>query len=282
MKNGMVILNYNDSENTILLLEDIKKFKVLDAIIIVDNKSTDDSLKVLKKYETKHIKVVAAKENRGYAAGNNVGIRYLLKHYDIDNIIISNPDIIVREEDIIALVKDLERKDIALIAPNIKEPKGISRGWHLPTFLSELVANIPYFHYLEQKILGYDDNAYQTKLTEVEVVKGCFFIIRKEAFLKINLFDEHTFLYYEEAIIGKKLKELGLKTYVDNEVVVIHALSQSVDKSINRIQKLKIIKESQYYYEKYINQMDVFKLGLLRFMYYINLIEAYIMNLFRK
>ncbi len=282
MKNGIVILNYNDSENTMLMLDDIKNYKILSAIIVVDNHSTDDSFKKLKKYENSKIKIIEAPENKGYAAGNNFGIKYLIENFEIDNIIISNPDIIVQEKDIKMLVNDLKNEDISLIAPNIKEPIGISRGWKLPTFLSELVANIPYFRVYENKILAIDEEKYQEKLTQVEVVKGCFFIIKKEAFAAINFFDENTFLYYEEVIIGKHLKELGLKTYVDNEVVVIHALSQSVDKSIKKINKFKILKNSQMYYEKNINHLDIFKLILLRLFYYFYLIALYITNIFRK
>jgi GT2 family glycosyltransferase len=282
MKNGIIILNYNDWENTSLMLDDIKNYKVLDYIIVVDNNSTDDSFSKLKKYENSKIKLVKSYENKGYAAGNNVGIKYLIDNYEVDNIIISNPDIIVRESDIISLVKDLEKKDIALIAPVIKEPSGISRGLHLPTFTSELISNIPYFHFIEKKILSYKEDNYKEDLTEVEVVKGCFFIIKKDVFEAINFFDENTFLYYEEIIIGKKLKELGFKTYVDNRITIIHALSKSVDKSINRINKFKILKSSQYYYEKYINELDSFKLVLLKITYYINLFISNIINIFRK
>ncbi len=282
MKNGIVILNYNDFENTKLMLDEIKNFKVLDYIIVVDNKSKDDSLKKLKKYESKKIKIVETLENQGYAAGNNVGIRYLIDNYKVDNIIISNPDIIVREEDIKVLISDLEKKDIAVIAPVVKEPNEISRGWKLPTFFSELLSNVPYFHFLENKILSYKEEDYQKDLTQVEVVKGCFFIIKKEVFEIIDFFDEGTFLYYEEIIIGKKLKELGYKTFVDNRVSVIHALSKSVDKSINRINKFKILKKSQFYYEKYVNKWDVFKLILLRISYYVDLFLVSVINLFRR
>lgn len=282
MKNGIVILNYNDSENTSLILEDIKKYKVLDKIIIVDNKSTDDSLEKLKKFENEKIKIVESKENRGYAAGNNVGIKYLIENYDIENIIISNPDIIVREKDIKELIKDLENNDISVIAPRVREPNSISRGWKLPTFISELISNIPFIRKYEQSILNYKEEDYSTKLTKVDVVKGCFFIIKKEALEKINYFDENTFLYYEEIIMGKKLKELNLNTYVDNQVEVIHALSQSVDKSIKRIQKFKILKESQYYYEKYINKMNIFKIGVLRIFYYIYLLGLELEYLIRR
>lgn len=263
MKNGIVILNYNDSDNTSLILEDIRNYKILDKIVIVDNKSTDDSVKKLKHYENKKIKIIEAKENKGYAAGNNLGIEYLIKE-GIENIVISNPDIIVSEEAIKLLIRDLERKDIDCVAPRIKEPKGISRGWKLPIFYSELVSNIPFFRRFEQKMLSYKEEDYQSDLTSVDVVKGCFFIIKKEAIEDIHFFDENTFLYYEEIIMGHKLKKKSYRTMVDNRVEVVHALSQSVDKSVNRIRKFKLLKESQYYYEKYVNHMNPVKLAILR------------------
>lgn len=282
MKNAIIILNYNDVENTILMLKEIKKYKILDSIIIVDNKSTDDSLKKLKLYENEKIKVVETEENKGYAAGNNVGIKYVLENFKVDNFIISNPDIIVEENTIKKLVKDLENKHISVIAPVIQEPTCISKGWKLPTFFSELVSNIPIIRKYEMKLLSYKEEAYKSKLTQVEVVKGCFFIIKKEALESIGLFDEHTFLYYEEVIMGKKLKDLNLNTYVDNECTVIHALSQSVDKSVKKLHKFKYLKSSQYYYERVINKMNPFKIVILRIFYFIyyGLLQLYL--LFRR
>ncbi len=265
MKNGIVILNYNDSENTSLILEDIKNYKNLDTIVIVDNKSTDDSVKKLKKWEKNNkIKLVVAKENRGYAAGNNVGIKYLLENTSVENIIISNPDIIVLEKDIESLLKNLEKEKVSVIAPCIKEPLGISRGWKLPTFTSEVISNIPFVRRFEQNILSYKEEDYKKELTEVEVVKGCFFIIKRKVIEKIGLFDENTFLYYEEVILAKKLKEKGYRTFVDNHVEIVHALSKSIDKSAKRIQKFKYLKQSQFYYEKYINHLNLFKLSILK------------------
>lgn len=282
MKNGIVILNYNDSENTSLILEDIKNYKILDYIIIVDNKSTDDSVSKLKKFENKKIKIVEAKENRGYAAGNNVGIRYLIDNYEVDNIIISNPDIIVSEKNIKGLLEDLKKEEIAVIAPRVKEPLGISRGWKLPTFFSELVSNIPFFRAFEQTILKYKEEDYNQDLTKVDVVKGCFFIIKKEALEKIGLFDENTFLYYEEIIMAAKLKKQGLNTYVDNQEEIVHALSQCVDKNVKRIEKFKILKQSQHYYERYVNHMNIFKIYILRLFYYMYLFGLEIESLLRK
>ncbi len=282
MKNAIIILNYNDSENTKLLVQDIKNYKVLDYIVIVDNKSTDDSLEKLKVLESDKVKLVEALQNNGYAAGNNVGIKYAIEKLNVDNLIISNPDIIVREKDLITLLNDLENKEISVVAPVIKEPANISRGWKLPTFVSESISNIPFIRRFEFSFLSYPKEKYQSDLTNVDVVKGCFFIIKKEAIETIGLFDEHTFLYYEEIIMAKKLKDYGYKTYVDNRVTVIHALDQCISKNVNRIDKFKILKDSQYYYEKYVVQRNPFALIILRIFYYFYLFGLQIENIIRK
>ena len=67
-----------------------------------------------------------------------------------------------------------------------------------------------------------------------------------------------------------------MNTYVDNEVFITHNLSVSVDKSINSIRKYKILKDSQKYYEKNYNNLNIFGMILLRTTYYISLFISYI------
>ena len=275
MKTGIVILNYNDYESTKKMIDKIKNYKSLNHIVIVDNNSSDDSYDKLQKLKTDNIYVIKTNENKGYAYGNNYGIKYLTKNYKIDNIIISNPDIIVEEEVIKGLIKDLkENKDISIIAPLIKQNGEEANGWRIPTFKDELLSNINYVHRWARKKMFYPK--IDKKLQKVEVVSGCFFMIRKSDFEQIGYFDEGTFLYYEENIISYKLKELNKNVYVDNELSVIHNESVSVDKNINSIRKYKILKTSQKYYEKKYNNLNVFKMILLRFLYYISLGVAYV------
>ena len=128
----------------------------------------------------------------------------------------------------------------------------------------------------------YDKSKYKSKITEVEVVKGCFFIIKSNVIKDINYFDENTFLYYEENILGKKLKDKKYKSYILNEVEVIHNLSVSVDKSIKSLKKYKILKESQRYYEKNYNNTNIFGMLLLYLTYYISYFISLITSLFRR
>ena len=94
MKTAIIILNYNDLETTKNMLNLIKDYKILDLIVIVDNKSLDNSYQELKKFENSKIKVLETDKNLGYAYGNNYGLNYL-ENKNIDNVIISNPDVLV-------------------------------------------------------------------------------------------------------------------------------------------------------------------------------------------
>ena len=283
MKTGIIILNYNDYETTYDMLNRIKNFKEIDIIVVVDNMSLDNSYERLKKIENEKIKVISSNENKGYASGNNVGIKYLVNNYKVDNIIISNPDIVLKDSDIKILKDDLKNnKNIDIISPYIDERGKISKGWKLPRYIDELLCNMNFFHKIGENNLKYKDDYYKNDLTKVDVVSGCFFMIRKESFEKIGYFDENTFLYYEENIIGKKLKDNNMNTYVDKRVNIIHNLSISVNKSFNSIKKYKILKQSQKYYQKEYNKLNIFGMILLRFVYYISLIISYIVCFFRN
>lgn len=282
-KVGMVILNYNDYETTKNYLNEIKNYKNLNKIVVVDNNSTDNSYEKLKEFNNSKIDIIKTDSNKGYAYGNNFGIRHINSNSDLDYIIISNPDITVSDSTIGRLKKDLDdNEDIAVVAPAIKQLGETIRGWRLPNKKHEILSNINFYHRKIEKRLKYPDQKYNGNLTKVEVVSGCFFMIRNDIFKLIGYFDEGTFLYYEENILGQKLKRINRKSFIDNGVEVSHNLSVSVDKSFNTINKYKILKQSQKYYCKYYLKFNFFDNILLGLTYRISLVVAYIVRFFRN
>lgn len=279
MNLAIVILNYNDYETTSNMLNNIKNYKSIDLIVVVDNSSKDNSYNRLKKFENNKIKIIKTNENLGYANGNNYGLKYL-ENKDIDYVIISNPDVEVSESVIIKLKKDLEKDNVTLVSPIVIENNNISRGWKLPTFKEDLISNINYFHKYSKKMLSYPDDYYNNELVCVDVVHGCFFAIKYKELKKIGFFDSNTFLYYEENILGSKLKNKKLKSFIDTTINVKHNLSVSVDKSLNSLKKYKILKNSQLYYEKKYNNLNIIGVCLLRLFYYISYFIAYIKIVF--
>ena len=281
-KLGMVIINYNDYKTTSFLLDSIKDYKCLDLIVVVDNKSTDDSLKHLKKYENNKIKIIEAEENKGYAAGLNAGAKEVIKKLKNCNIIFSNSDVIInKEDDLEKLSKDIGKHSIAVVGPTIVENRSLNRGWMLPTIKDEIKFNLPLVSRKYRKEILYDDEHYNEDLSIVGVVSGCFFCVSGKVLEEVDYFDEATFLYYEEQILSKKLEEKDYQVAVDNNVVIIHNHSVTIDKNINKVNKYKELKKSQRYFVKEYLQATEKELKWLDFTNKLSLVILYIRCFFK-
>ena len=140
-KLGMVIVNYNDFNMTSRLLNNVKDYKCLSQIIVVDNNSTDDSFDKLKEFESNRITIIK-NSSRHFSSGLNVGAKCLIKKVGDCNIIFSNSDIIIKgEEDLKRLSSDID-KDIVVVGPTVDEHGVLNRGWHLPSTNKEILFKI--------------------------------------------------------------------------------------------------------------------------------------------
>ena len=282
-KIGFVIVNYNDAKTTIRLLNQLKEFKNIDKIIVVDNNSTDDSYTQLKKQEKGNISIIKTNENKGYASGMNTGAKYLIEKIGKCNIIFSNSDIIIKNAKDLNTLSSNINSEIAVASPVIEEHGTLNRGWKKTTAFTESLLNLPYIsRYFKKKKLYYKNEHYQKDKSYVDVVSGCFFMVDSEALEQVDYFDENTFLYYEELIFAKKLEKAGKKLIVDNRVKVIHDHSVTIDKNIKRINKYKILKASQRYYVKNYLKGNLLEMALLYITNKLSLIILYIRCLGRR
>ena len=278
----MVIVNYNDFNMTSRLLNNIKDYKCLKQIVVVDNNSTDDSFEKLKEFESNRITIIK-NSSRHFSSGLNAGAKYLIKKVGECNIIFSNSDIIIKgEEDLKRLSSDI-KQDIVVVGPTIVENKVLNRGWILPSTNMEILFNIPLLsRYFKKKFLKYDEDEYNKDITYVDVVSGCFFVVDSKFLVDNDYFDEKTFLYYEEQIFAKKVIDKNKKEVVDNNVVIIHDHSVSIDKSVKRVAKHKILKKSQRYYCKAYQKANLIQMGLLYITDFIYRGVLYIRCLIRR
>ena len=265
MKNGIVIVNYNDYKTTKRLIDNIKDYKIFDKIVIVDNKSSDNSLKELKKLENKRIVVIDSGENKGYSYALNVGCKYLIDKYRECKIIVSNSDIIIQSENDIKDLFELVKGKNVIVGPTIIEGNNLNRGWIVPKPMDDVAMNIlGLYKKYQKRHLMYQDSYYNKDISKAGTVSGCFFAISSKHLEEMGYFDENVFLYYEENIMGVKTKDLGKNIIVANNIDVIHDHAVSIDKSLKRIKKYDILKNSQYYFEKTYNHASKWELFLLR------------------
>lgn len=282
MKLGIVIVNYNDYKTTSRLLENIKDYKCLNHIVVVDNNSSDDSYTKLMEFESNRITIIK-NSSRHFSSGLNAGAKYLIEHIGECNIIFSNSDVIIKgEEDLIKLSSDI-KDDYVVVGPTIEEHGVLNRGWRLPSVNSEILFNLPLIsRYYKKKRLIYNENYYTGDTTDVDVVSGCFFIVSSTFLESVNYFDEETFLYYEEQIFACKVKDSNKKELVDNKVRIIHDHSVSIDKSIKRIKKHRILKTSQRYYCKKYMHANIIQMALLHITDKFYVLTLYIRALFGR
>ena len=278
----MVIVNYNDYETTKRLLDNVKEYKVLKEIVVVDNKSTDNSLEELRKLKNKKITIIDSGENKGYSYALNVGCKYLIDKYKSLNIVISNSDIIIESElDIKDLNSYISTKNV-IVGPTIIQGNDLNRGFKIPSPWQDIKQNIVFFgKRVLAKELSYPDNYYHKDISKVDTVSGCFFMISSKHLEDMGYFDENVFLYYEENIMGIKTKKLGKNIIVCNNVDVIHDHSVSIDKSLKRIKKYDILKTSQEYFEKKYNganKIELFFLKVFRYLTRILLLIKYLVD----
>ncbi|MEG0825981.1 MAG: hypothetical protein RR404_00770, partial [Bacilli bacterium] len=152
-----------------------------------------------------------------------------------------------------------------------------NRGWKIPSPMIDVLMNFPYFHrYFKIKFLDYKENYYKKIFSQVEAVSGCFFLMKSSIIERMGYFNENVFLFYEENILGSKVKQLNLRILVSNKIKVSHRHSVSINKSVKKINKYKVLKKSQAYFQKNYNHANIIEQALLFITNKITLIILYV------
>lgn len=266
---SLIVLNYNDYDTTTKFIKLALPINNINHIIVVDNHSSDASLEELDKLCCDKVELIVTPENKGYANGNNYGAFYAIKKYKSRYLIIANPDIIISEKTIKYLLDFAKNvKNLGCVTCVMKCASDIKLpiASRLPKYRDCLLENLIVLKKIMGNSLEYASTSFESKIVDVDVLPGSFFMIESDVFQKIGGFDEQTFLYYEENILAYKLKQIERKNYLLTEESYIHNHSITINKNISSVKRrLEIAFESRYYYcKKYLrcNRLELFLLKL--------------------
>lgn len=269
---GIVILNYETWDVTLQCMESIVEAETEEIIRIylVDNASTRKKPKEIDRFIEQHsVTYIEAVENRGYAAGNNLGICQALKD-QCKYVLITNNDIRFRSAAIHRMKQFLESNDrIGIVGPQVVGLDGI----HQPSVAMYRTGIREIFHFytglrgFHRKAMrgyqGMDQDA--GGQYSVYHVSGCCFLMNRKTAETLYPLDENTFLYDEELIIGIRMEQAGLQTWYCGTAVVEHHHGYTTQKNSAFMQKC--IRESeQYYCREYLqaNEITLIFLNLYR------------------
>ncbi len=186
-----VILNYNSGETLDACLNAVFRTQYNGDfhVVVVDNASTDGSLEEARE-RFQHAEFIRNSKNIGFAAGNNVGIRFALER-GADYVILINSDAIIETTTIARLVRAGEKcAKPSVLCPIITEPSG--KIWYAGATVN--------WHAM--RIMHTTTTPHTTHTTTViptESATGCVVSIHKDVFKEIGLLNESYFLYYEDA-----------------------------------------------------------------------------------
>lgn len=255
-----VTINYNGFQDTIECINSLKKINYSNnRIVVVDNGSTDSSFQKLKDYYQDELIFLKSERNLGYAAGNNVGIKYALEN-NADYVFIINNDTLFPQLDLLdVLVEEAERnKEIGIIGPKIVQPNG-EIDWPCARTDIGFGEEIFVYSFIGRKIFKHNKifkdhtyNFYQdfTKPAPVYAISGAGFLIKRNAIVEIGLLDENTFLYEEEFIISERLKKTGYKIFTHPEAVMVHKGAQT-SKKMKAFSRIEFLKSETYFLTHY-------------------------------
>lgn len=288
----VVILNYNQSKYTIdtvnyVIIQDYKNIE----IVVVDNCSNEVEIKLLNNYLPESVFFIKNNENTGYAIGNNIGCKLLTKTTPKYYLILNN-DVIIKDYSLISkLVLSInENSNVVAISPIINTistripiEKQIQVRKILPAH-KQFIVNSPFLNKIFYEI--FDEYIYKKnmpflqKSLIVDSINGAAFLIDGDFFRENNFFDEGTFLFLEEIILGKQIKDKGFTCLLNGYTIIDHLQgisTKSNPKSYNiKAEKYKL-KSELFYFKKYFNINFI----ILKLIKIIRLLEIYTLKLIK-
>lgn len=205
-------------------------------------------------------------ENRGYSAGNNLGIR-LAEALQADAVLITNPDMRIEDPRYVAGLarRLLEREERMVAASRILGPDGTDLNpLREPAFWEELW----WPRWLVKRwwpVRGYVTGSPSGGPCTVAKVLGCCLMIRMSFLRRAGFLDEGVFLYCEEPILAAKVKAAGGTILFEPDLTAMHDHAVAPGPGA-RTRMLRYVRSRLYYLERY-SGYGPWRLALLRVSY---------------
>jgi GT2 family glycosyltransferase len=209
---SVVIVGWNAKHYLELCLESLAKAAPRRSmeVLVVDNASTDGSVEMIEA-RFPWVKLIKSSENLGFAKGNNVAIRQCQGRY----VALVNPDVIVLPGCLDALADFLdENPEVGNVGPRVFNPDMSQQStcrrfptlWNnfcSATGLSARFKNSRFFAGEHMFYFQHD------RTLAVDVLVGCFSMMRREALDAVGLLDEGLFMYGDDVDWCRRARNAG-------------------------------------------------------------------------
>jgi GT2 family glycosyltransferase len=221
---SVVIVGWNAKHYLELCLESLAKAppRRTMEVLVVDNASTDGSAEMI---EAKFpwVKLIKSSENLGFAKGNNVAIRQCQGRH----IALVNPDVIVFPGCLDALADFLDQNPkVGNVGPRVFNPDMTMQSTcrRFPTLWNNICSATRLESLFKGNRFFAGEHMFyfpHDRTLAVDVIVGCFSMIRRETFDEVGLLDEDLFMYGDDVDWCRRARNAGWQ-------VVFHPGGQAI------------------------------------------------------
>jgi GT2 family glycosyltransferase len=201
---GVIILNWNNSEDTICCLDSVYKstYQSFEAIV-VDNASRDDSVVRIRE-SFPNVTILVNQENLGYVGGNNVGIEYAVQ-WGADYVLILNDDTVVAPDMISNLVSTAEiEQNAGILGPKVYTLEQ-------PNVLLSTGAYLKSGSEIYTPALGTVDHGQWDQQPDPGYLSGCAVLVKRKVMDEVGMLDPKFFAYQEDIDWCYRIREAGYR-----------------------------------------------------------------------
>ena len=228
----ILIVNYGNYNDTIECLNSLMTISYVNKhIILVDNKSPNDSLYHLRLFQQNNwnnqfgeLTILEAENNNGFSAGNNIGFNYFLQKNDSEYILLLNNDTTVTTSFLEPLVEEAKYNNSNyIVTGSIRYYRNKNRFWYNGGGINKL------FSYSYHNTLNN-----HLKRQNIDFASGCLMLISKKCLNEIGLLDETFFMYYEDLDYCTRVIKSNMKIVIRRDSLIYHKVGASNDKALSK------------------------------------------------
>ena len=211
---GIVISNYNGWQDTVRCLESLDKQTFRDfEIILLDDASTNDSVQQLGQHLTANTVFLPQRENTGFAAVNNLGMRRALAD-GCDWVLLLNNDTVAAPDFVETLLRETPAGAVSCPKMLFMDPP--DEIWFAGGTLDRATGKV--------KHLGghaKDGPAFAEK-KQVSFITFCCVLLPRQVIEQVGFLDETLFMYCEDVDYCIRLADAGVPLWFLPDAKIWH------------------------------------------------------------
>jgi len=215
---GVVVVNFRSSHHVAKLLASLSQ-EQLAGITVWDNYSGEQEVLDIRAvcHGQSGVELIESPSNIGFGAAVNQAVERLRARCSIDWVWILNPDLVIAPGSLDILIRAADFYHCAIVSPlilNARDDTIWYSGGRLDKRRGRSIHSRMGQHFSDQDLVPFD---------YVDFVSGAAPLVKLDEWERVGGFDEHLFLYCEDAELSMRLSAAGMNQGVARAALARHA-----------------------------------------------------------